>query len=625
MKKYKVLFTPSFKEVMAGEGSSVLEAARQAGVYIHSDCNGKGQCGKCRIHLKEGDAGLFNGRESKFIKGLDRRQGYRLACKTRILGEMTVQVPEEHILLTKEAKKVFSKRSKRIDPAVKSYYLNLSEGKKTRGDYFEKITQSLAVSYGLKDLQFAPAVRNSLKRKSKKNRQKITILVWMDKKIISVRTGRDETCLGLAVDIGTTTIALYLCNLQNGEIIAVGSITNPQVLYGADIMSRIAYCVDHPGVGLKKLQKELVDSLNTLIDRMTNENGFSPNQIMDVTVVGNTVMHHIFLGLAPDRLGLWPFTPALKGGVDKKAAALGIHIHPSAYVHVLPVEAGFVGADNVGVLLSEEPYNRHELSLIIDLGTNGEIVLGNREILLSCSCATGPAFEGAHISNGMRATPGAIEKIRFDPNGFKVDYKVVGRKGWASKHSPGYLQPAGICGSGIIDSLAQLFNLGLIKENGAFSKEWNHPRLRRGTSGVMEFVLVWKQETATGKDIALSQKDIRQVQLAKAAVLAGCRILLNHLGASSVNRMRIAGAFGQHINKEHALTIGLFPWCDPKNIRLVGNAAGHGAYLTLLDKEKRKEAETVAGRVVHIELALENEFQSQFMKALSLSYQSKGV
>jgi uncharacterized 2Fe-2S/4Fe-4S cluster protein (DUF4445 family) len=222
----------------------------------------------------------------------------------------------------------------------------------------------------------------------------------------------------------------------------------------------------------------------------------------------------------------------------------------------------------------------------------------------------------------MRATPGAIEKIRFDPNSFKVDYKVIGRKGWASKHAPGYLRPAGICGSGIIDSLAQLFNLGLIKENGTFSKEWSHPRLRRGPSGVMEFVLVWKQETVTGKDIVLNQKDIRQVQLAKAAVLAGCRILLNHLGASSVKRMRVAGAFGQHINKEHALTIGLFPWCDPKNIRLVGNAAGHGAYLTLLDKEKRREAETVAGRVIHFELALEKEFQSQFMKALSLSYQS---
>jgi len=321
--------------------------------------------------------------------------------------------------------------------------------------------------------------------------------------------------------------------------------------------------------------------------------------------------------MSPDRLGLWPFTPSVKGSVNVKARELGMDINPSSYIHVLPVEAGFVGADNVGVLLSEEPYNQDELSLIIDLGTNGEIVLGNRETLLSCSCATGPAFEGAHISCGMRALIGAVERVRIDPADLEVDFKVVGREGWASEHQPGALRPAGICGSGIIDTLAQLFKTGVIKGTGAFSKDRDTPRLRKGSSGVMEFVLVRNQETATGQDIVLTQKDIRQIQLAKAALYGGCKVLLNHLGVDSVNRMQVAGAFGLNIDKENALTIGLFPWCDPENITLVGNAAGHGAYLALLDREKRKEADQIAGRVTHVELAMEDAFQREFMNALS--------
>jgi uncharacterized 2Fe-2S/4Fe-4S cluster protein (DUF4445 family) len=258
------------------------------------------------------------------------------------------------------------------------------------------------------------------------------------------------------------------------------------------------------------------------------------------------------------------------------------------------------------------------------LGTNGEIVLGNRETLLSCSCATGPAFEGAHISCGMRAIVGAVERVRIDQADLEIDYKVVGRVGWASEHQPGALQPAGICGSGIIDTLAQLFKTGVIKGNGAFSKDLNHSRLRRGSSGVMEFVLVRNQETATGQDIVLTQKDIRQIQLAKAALFGGCKVLLNHLEKDSVNRMQVAGAFGLNIDKENALAIGLFPWCDPKNITLVGNAAGHGAYLALLDRKKREEADQIAIRVTHVELAMDDAFQREFMNALSLPYKSTG-
>lgn len=624
MKMHRVFFAPSFRKIFAEEGKSLLDSARESGVYIPSECNGKGKCGRCRIRLIEGEAGPFTQEESEFIKDLDRQQGYRLACKTQVVGEVTILVPEEDILQSEAAKKVFSKRSKRIDPAVKGYCVDLKEEKEVRQNDVDKIVRILSEHYELKDLIPDPTALQDLARIVQEGRQKITVFVWMDKEIIAVRSGWNETGLGLAVDIGTTTVAFYLCDLQNGEMIAVGSITNPQILYGTDVIARIAYCVDHPGVGVKKLQKELIDALNTLILRMTGQHNYLPRQIMDVTVVGNTVMHHVFLGISPDRLGLWPFTPSVKGSVNIKAGKLGIDINPTSYIHILPVETGFVGADNVGVLLSEEPYNQDELSLIIDLGTNGEIVLGNREKLLSCSCATGPAFEGAHISCGMRAVAGAVERVRIDQADWGVDYQVVGRVGWASEHQSDALRPAGICGSGIIDTLAQLIKTGVIKGNGAFSKDRDTPRLRKGSSGVMEFVLVEKQETATGQDIVLTQKDIRQIQLAKAALYGGCKVLLNHLGKDSVNRMQVAGAFGLNINKENALIMGLFPWCDPKNITLVGNAAGHGAYLALLDREKRKEADQIAGRVTHVELAMDGAFPREFMNALSFPYQSTG-
>ena len=448
----------------------------------------------------------------------------------------------------------------------------------------------------------------------------ITVFVWMDKEIVDVRPGRDETRLGLALDVGTTTVALYLCDLATGEIVASASTTNPQVLFGTDIMSRISYSSHHPLQGVKRMQGELVRAVNALIEQMTGRSGFSSHQIMDMTVVGNTVMHHIFLGIAPDHLGLWPFSPSVQSSMNAKARELGIAINPSCYAHVLPVEAGFVGADNVAVLLSEEPYNKEEIGLIIDLGTNGELVLGNRESLFSCSCATGPALEGAHIVSGMRATIGAIEKVRIDPATLEVDYAVIGTDGWASQHDPGALKPVGICGSGIIDTVASLFLTGLVGEDGAFKANGKTERLRKGPSGALEFVVVWKHESATGSDILLTQKDIRQIQLAKGALQGGARVLMHHLNIDKLPHMVIAGAFGMHIDKENSLAIGLFPWCEPEKVFMVGNAAGHGAYLALVNKDKRIEADRIARKVNHIELALEEGFQQEFLKSLSIPY-----
>jgi uncharacterized 2Fe-2S/4Fe-4S cluster protein (DUF4445 family) len=613
------MFSPSGKEIKGEAGRTILDFAREAGEYIDSQCNGKGKCGKCRVRVLEGNVSPFVPEESAFIGAFEQETGYRLACMGRIMGDTAVLVAGENVLTPAASKKTFSKRSRVINPAVKGYRVGISSKGKDGSQYSGDILEQLRIHHGLSGVTIDHGVIGSLETDFK-GKDQVIAFVWMDREVVALQSGEATVPLGLALDIGTTTVALYLCDLGKGDIVASGSFTNPQVLFGPDIMSRISYSADHPGEGVQRMQRELINSVNALINALVSNKGYSPQHIIDMTVVGNTVMHHIFLGIAPDRLGLWPFEPSVKESVNIKAHQLSLHINPHSYVHVLPVEAGFVGADNVGVLISEEPYRKDELSLTIDIGTNGEIVLGNREGLFSCSCATGPALEGAQISCGTRAAPGAIEKVRIDPGTLEVDYKVVGQKGWASRSVPGKLQPSGICGSGIIDVVAQLFLARLIGTSGAFSRNADTPRLRKGKSGVTEFVLVWQNETSTGHDIVFTQKDVRQVQLAKAALHSGCRVLMAHLNMDVVRKVVIAGAFGMHIDKDSALTIGLFPRCEPENIIMVGNAAGHGAYLALMDRAKREEADKVARKVTHIELAMEKDFQREFMKSLAIPY-----
>jgi uncharacterized 2Fe-2S/4Fe-4S cluster protein (DUF4445 family) len=617
------VFAPSLKEIAGKEGITILDLAREAGVYIDSQCNGKGKCGKCRVRVLEGEISPFAGEELPFISNLEKEMGYRLACMARITGDTTVLVDDENVLTSVASEKMFSKRTKTINPAVKSYQIRLNGNRTDVPGCVQCIIEELRTQHDLPDITIDPGVIQSLKKEPLKGKGKVVAFVWMDREVVALSPGENSVCLGVALDIGTTTVALYLCDLATGVIVASGSVTNPQVLFGADIMSRIAYSAAHPGEGVRRMQRELIKSVNALIDKLTTGKGYSYQQVVDMAVVGNTVMHHIFLGVAPDSLGLWPFEPLIKESVNAKAHELGLLINPYSYVYMLPVEAGFVGADNVGVLISEEPYNKEELTLIIDIGTNGEVILGNRERLFSCSCATGPALEGAQISSGMRAAPGAIEKVRIHPGTWEVDYVVIGNEGWARKEGVCEILPSGVCGSGIIDTVAHLFQTGVIKANGSFHKTLKTPRLRRGRSGAMEFVLVWRYESATGSDIVFTQKDVRQVQLAKAALQGGCRVLMHHFNIEAVERIAIAGAFGGHINKESALTVGFFPWCEPEKINMVGNAAGHGAYLALIDRDKREEADRVARLVTHIELATEKDFQKEFIKALAIPNRTK--
>jgi uncharacterized 2Fe-2S/4Fe-4S cluster protein (DUF4445 family) len=382
-------------------------------------------------------------------------------------------------------------------------------------------------------------------------------------------------------------------------------------------MSRISYAQTNDD-GLETMQKAIIDGLNELVEKTTADlrvNGGLPREaVVDMTVVFNTAMHHIFLGLNPEYIGRAPFIPAVQDSMDIKARDLGIRINPASYVHVLPIEAGFVGPDNVGVLIAEEPYNADDNVLIIDIGTNGELLLGSKKGVCSTSCATGPAFEGAQIKFGMRAAPGAIEEVKIDPETKEPLYKVIGKADWHTHVEK--VDAKGICGSGIIQVVAEMFKAGIIDKSGKFVKDLETPRVRNDADGKPEYVLAWAEETSIGTDVTITQGDVRALQLAKGALYAGAKLMMLKMGIETLDRVVLAGAFGSHISTEAALTLGMFPDCDIKKVYAVGNAAGDGARMALLNLEKRKEASEKARWVNFVEIAIEPEFEKEFMKAM---------
>ena len=507
------------------------------------------------------------------------------------------------------------------DPAVRLYPVKLIPPSLDHplAD-LERLTERLDEAYGLTGLTTDYLVLMDLPQILREAEWDVTVAVWDNREIIRIYPGHVEEYWGLAVDIGTTTVAAYLCSLKTGMVHATESIMNPQVVYGEDIMSRISYAMTNRDTGLEELSDRIVTGLNDMITKAAATCRIKTDEILDMTVVGNTAMHHLLLRIDPQYVGAAPFAPALHRSVDVRARELGIVINPSSYVHVLPIEAGFVGADNVGVLIHQEPYRQKENQLIIDIGTNGELVLGNKERLMSASCATGPALEGAEIAFGMRAAPGAIERIKIDPKTFDVNYKAIGTETWKRDADSGGIKVKGICGSGIIDLLGELYRSGIVQKNGSFSKNLKTTRLRSGTDGTLEFVIAWKEETSIGKDVVVTQRDIRQIQLAKAAIYAGAKMMMRRMGITHLDRVVIAGAFGTHVDKEEALIIGMLPDIMLDRVVSVGNAAGDGARIALLNREKRQEADQIARQVEYMELTIEKEFQDEFVAALTLPH-----
>jgi len=613
-------------------GKNILQAAQDLGVAIESICGGKQTCGKCRVRVEEGsferdtlrsrrrNLSPFSAPEGKFIGPNEREAGYRLACAAELQGDALVYLPEEarrkQQMICKDAHEI----SVDLNPGVKSYYLELSPPslQEPLGD-FERLQRALQNTFSLNILSMDYPALQSLPQRLRDGDWNVTAFVGRGREVLDVRPGRVEKFYGLAVDIGTTTLAVYLCNLNNGQVVASDSMMNPQVIYGEDVMSRITYAMMNPSAGLKRLKEAITEGLNGLIGSVAKSATIIPEDILELVVVGNTAMHHIFLGIEPGHLGRSPFPPAVHHSLDIKARDLGLKVHPAANVHILPIEAGFVGADNVGVLISQVPYEREEMSLIIDIGTNGELVLGNKRRLISSSCATGPALEGAQLRFGMRAAPGAIERVRIDPKTLEVKYKVIGLEKWSHECFPSEIQARGICGSGIIEAVAEMFKAGALDRSGRFNDSIARPRLRKGEKGY-EFVIARAEETGIGQDITISIPDLRAVQLAKGALYAGAKVMMSVLGVERLDKVILAGAFGSSVDRERAMILGMFPDCGLENVSSVGNAAGDGARMALLNHEKRAEADRVAREVEYIELTTYPNFTEEFVAAMYIPH-----
>ncbi len=639
--EFQVIFMPSGRRGMVPAGELLLDAARQLGVEIESICGGRLTCAKCRVRVEEGDfakhgirsstAHLSSAetREGELLAGIgDTAAADRLACAAHVAGDLLIYVPEESRAHKQIIRKSATERVIDIDPTIRQVYVEVDRAElgEHRGDW-GRVQAALAAQWGLGDLRIdLPALRR-LQPALRTGHWAVTVLVWDEREVIDIQPGYREGIYGLAVDIGSTTIAGHLCDLRTGAVLATEALMNPQVTYGEDLMSRVAYAMTH-ATGLDKMHTAVIEALNALAARAARAVGLQSRDIHDAVLVGNTTMIHILLGINPQELGGAPFALATRDAVDMKARDLGLRFHPGAAVHILPAEAGHVGADNVGVLLAEEPYRQAEMTLLVDVGTNAEIVLGNRDRLLSASSPTGPAFEGAQISFGMRAAPGAIERVRIDPAGWTARFRVIGEERWSdewptSADTPPDQQPrhlaAGICGSGIIEVVAEMFLAGILRGDGRFSDHRPHTRVL-GQGKKAAYVLATGDQTANGQPILVTQDDVRAIQLAKAALYAGAKLLMKRMDVERVERVTLAGAFGSYIDPHYAMLLGLIPDCPLERVTAVGNAAGDGARIALLNRHKRAEAARIARWVTYVETAIDPHFQDEFIGAIHIPH-----
>ncbi len=630
-----VIFMPSGRRGRVARGSAVLEAARQLGEPIESICGGYLACRKCRVHVEEGEFlkhGITSCADHLSPIGPDEQAaikrlqigGDRLSCQAQVLGDVLITVPEESRGRKQVIRKAAMERIIEVDSAVRQVYVVLTSAEMDAfPSDWDQLQAVLARDWQLDSLQIDLLALRRLQPALRDGKRAVTVTVWQERQVIDVQPGYAEGIYGLAVDVGSTTVAGHLCDLRTGDILATEAMMNPQVPYGEDLMSRIAYANENSN-GLRRLNRLIIEALNKLAIRVTFAAGLQARQIHEVVVVGNTTMIHLLLGLDPQALGSSPFSLANRAAYDVKARDLKLRLHPGANVHVLPAEAGHVGADNVGVLLAEEPHRQDEMMLIVDVGTNAEIVLGNASKLYSASSPTGPAFEGAHITHGMRAAPGAIERVRIDPVTHEPRFRVIGEERWSNEWSaelPPAQMASGICGSGIIEVVAQLFVAGVIGRNGRFNPACQSDRLvevsRHGA-----YVLVSAEQTTTGQPIIITQDDVRSVQLAKGALYAGAKLLMQRAGIERVDRIVLAGAFGSFIDPQQAMILGMMPSCALERVSAVGNAAGDGARIALLNRHKRAEAQALVEQITYVDTAVDPDFQTHFVAALDLPHAS---
>ena len=630
-----VVFTPSGRRGRFPVGTPVLQAARSLGVDIDSVCGGRGICGRCQVMVSEGDfakhgvksraANLtpFGAVEEEYCKTQVMEAGRRLSCSTQVLGDVVIDVPSGSQVHRQVVRKAAEAHDIELDPVIRLHFVEVQQPDMhdPSGD-LRRLEDALEFEWRLTDLQCDVRVLHQLQQTLREGNWKVTVAVHGESQIIAVWPGFREHAYGIAIDVGSTTIAAHLCNLATGEVVAAAGVMNPQIRFGEDLMSRVSYVMMNPG-GEVEMTAAVRVAINELAADVAQQVGIVATDILEATFVGNPIMHHLLLGINPIELGGAPFALATDRAITLWAVEIDFHIHRNARIYVLPCIAGHVGADTAGVILAERPDLTEEVTLLVDVGTNAEIVLGNNKRLLACSSPTGPAFEGAQISCGQRAAPGAIERVRVDPVTLEPRFKVIGCDLWSNDEGFAAATAGsgvtGICGSGIIEILAEMYLAGIIRHDGVINGEMaaRNPRVQ---SDGRTFSYEICKATHSASPIKVTQNDVRAIQLGKAALYAGVRLLMERMGIEKVDRIRLAGAFGSHIDVKYAMVLGMIPDCALDHVSSAGNAAGTGARIALLDQRSRREIEQLVRRVEKIETAVEPRFQEFFVEAMAIPH-----
>jgi len=631
-----IVFTPSGRRGRFPEGTPVLQAARQLGVDIDSVCGGRGICGRCQVVVSEGEFakhGITSRRDhvtawneveqnykDKSRKGI--AEGRRLSCQCKLLDNVVIDVPADSQVHKQVVRKRAEVRDIVLDPATRLYYVVVDEPDmhNPSGD-LERLIKALRAQWDLHTVAGGDMLTlRDLQKTLRAGNWEVTVAVYDDTRIVAAWPGYRDKIYGVAVDVGSTTVAGHLCDLQTGEVLASTGIMNPQIRFGEDLMSRVSYAMMNPG-GEKEMTAAVREALNQLLVETAREAGCAVEDILELTFVGNPIMHHLLLGIDPVELGGAPFALATNHSLTLRADEMELQVHPNARVFVLPCIAGHVGADTAGVALSETPHESEDIVLVVDVGTNAEILLGNKDRLLAASSPTGPAFEGAQISSGQRAASGAIERVRIDRETLEPKFKVIGADLWSDHEgfakATRRIGVTGICGSGIIEALGEMYLSGIIATDGTIDGA-----LAEKSDRIVQEGRTWSYVLHRGpeREIRVTQNDVRAIQLAKAALYAGARLLMDHLGIDKVDRIVLAGAFGTHIDTTYAMVLGLIPDCDLKKVASAGNAAGTGARIALLNKNARDEIERVVRGIEKIETAVEPKFQAHFVEAMGIPH-----
>lgn len=597
----QVTLEPMGLRVDIQPGITLLECAQQAGVEINAVCGGNGTCGMCKVLLVRGKFSALNELERSLLDAGELEQGLRLACQVEVMADARVQFPPESLASLQRLQLEGQTVSTRLHPAIQVLELDLAEVDLASLAANPESLSVLMKEQHQRHIQMPPEVLALLPARLKASPQKLRIACYRKQAI--ALPAPQAGLPGFAVDIGTTKVAGYLVDLESGQTLAAGGITNPQIAYGEDVISRIEYSDQHPQGG-RILQQALATGLNELLASLCREGGGAPEEVLDAVIVGNTAMHHLLTGYSVHSLGTAPYVPAVTRALYLPARDLGLHFAPGARVYLPPNIAGFVGGDHVAMLLATRAAALKKTVVALDIGTNTEISLIHRGRHFACSCASGPAFEGAHIREGMRAIPGAIERVRLEGGQAQV-HTIQG-------------QPAiGICGSGILDSVAELRRLGLVDHRGAFNKQDERIRMKNGQPA---FVLVPAAQSGLGREIAVNRQDVNEIQLAKAAIRSGVEVLLRRAGINypDIELFLVAGAFGSYLDLGNAVRIGMFPPIPRERFQQVGNAAGSGARQMLLSTRRRAQAERLTGNIEYIELTTEPGYTEIFMDAIQL-------